>query len=100
MTNKTGTASIIHYSSCKCTRIAESVIAVYVFGLVNCFDNLFTPWNSIQSIKKKVPLDGYVNPKTLFNVLVKEANVKSKRLQIDLFSLKKSYSRGDLNSLA
>jgi len=47
-----------------------------------------------------IPFDGYVESKTLFNVVAKHGKILKKRLQIDIFAIREIHTRGELRYLA
>lgn len=44
-------------------------------------------------------IESYADSKTLFDVIEKDSGTTEKRLQIDIFSLRESYAKGELARL-
>jgi len=76
-------------------------MAAEIHGLIYGFDNAYVARSLVEEILGiKVPIDGYVDSRTLFNVVAKNAGTLEKRLQIDVLSLRESHEKQELRSLA
>ena len=94
-------ANIVHYGSSRCSRTTRSVMAAEIHGLIYGYDNAFVTKSMIEEILGvSIPIDGYVDSRTLFNVVAKFASTTEKRLQIDVQSLREAQDRQELRSLA
>ena len=95
------TANILHYGSAACNRVTRSVMAAELLALVHGFDIAYVLQQMLQDILgKSIPIDGYLDSRTVFNVIAKNGPTLEKRLQIDAFALRESHSKGELRSLA
>lgn len=100
LTDRKGNANILYYGSAKCRRVARSVMAAGLLAFVYAFDNDFVVRSMLEQIlKKKVPIDAYLESRTVFNVVAKEGSTLEKRLQIDVKTLRESYAQGELRNI-
>lgn len=53
-----------------------------------------------EVMDKKIPLDAYIDSNTVFNVIARKGPTMEKRLQIDVFALRESDTKGELRSAA
>ena len=94
-------ANIIHYGSTKCRRVARSVLAAELHALIYGFDQAYLAQHIIQTILcRDIPLDAYVDSRTVFNIVAKSSPTLEKRLQIDVHALRQSHEKGELRYLA
>ncbi len=94
-------ANILHYGSSRCQRVTRSVMAAEIHGLLYGFDNaLITKHLLRELINKDFDIHTYVDSKTLFNVVAKDAKTLEKRLQIDVWSIRESLKNGELKLLS
>jgi len=93
-------ANIIHYGSKKCRRVTRSVMAAEILALVTGFDHAFIVKHAIlELLDISVPIDAFIDSRTTFNCVAKNASTIEKRLQIDVAALRESYTRKELNCL-
>lgn len=93
-------ANIIHYGSSRCKRVTRPVIAAELHALIYGFDNAYVAKEVIDEVLGlQIPIDGYVDSKTLFNIVAKQGITLEKRLQIDVFSIRESHKKGELRYL-
>jgi hypothetical protein len=93
-------ANIVHFGSSKCKRVTRSVMAAELHGLVLGFDNAFSVREMVSEILgRKIPIDAYVDSKTVFDTVTKLGATLEKRLQIDVAALQESHLKGELRSL-
>ena len=96
----TNAANIVHYGSSRCQRVTCSVMASEIHGLLYGFDQAYVAQQILQeTLDVPIPIDAYVDSKTLFNVIAKQSSTTEKRLQIDICSLKESHARNELRTL-
>lgn len=94
-------ANVIHFGGTRCHRIARSVLTARIFGRVCGFDNAFSVQTALKEIlNKTLPINVFIDSRTLFNFVAKEGNTKGKRLQIDISALRESYTGDELNTLS
>ena len=94
------TANIIHYGSQKCRRVTRSVMAAEVLALVHGFDTAFVVKHTFfELLGRDPPIDVYVDSRTTFNCVAKNAATLEKRLQIDVAALRESHSLGEIHRL-
>ena len=94
-------ANIIHYGSSRCKRVTRSVMAAELHALVYGFDQAFVVREVFEEVLgKSIPIDGYIDSRTVFNVVAKSSATLEKRLQIDAHALRESHEKGELRYLA
>lgn len=65
------------------------------------YGNAFVARSELQKILgQNLPIDTYVDTRTVLNVITKNASTLEKRLQIDVRKLRKSHTRDELHYLA
>lgn len=100
MVDNDGVANIIHYGSSRCKRVTRSIMAAEIHGLVYGFDQTYVVREALEEVlDRKISIEVYVDSKSVFDVVVKDGSTSEKRLQIDIFALRESYSRAELNKL-
>lgn len=93
-------ANILHYGSKKCRRITRSVMAPELLALVTGFDYAYGLKVTMQELLgREMELDVFVDSRTTFNCVAKNASTLEKMLQIDVAGLRESYARGEINCL-
>ena len=93
-------ANILHYGSSKCKRVTRSVLAAELMALVHGFDQAFVIQHTLHEILgRNLPIDAYVDSRTAFNFVAKNADTMEKRLQIDANALRQSLQQGELRSI-
>ena len=76
-------------------------MAAEIFALSYGFDNAYVTQSMLREIlRSNVPIEAYVDSKTLFGVVAKYANTKEKRLQIDVAALREAHSKREIRSLS
>ena len=90
-------ANILHYGSKKCSRVTRSVMAAELLALVNGFDHAFVIQHTLQELfGRTISIDAFVDSRTTFNCVAKQAGTTESRLQIDAAAIRQSYDRGEL----
>lgn len=94
-------ANIIHYGSINCKRVTRSVMAAESLALVYGFDQAFVARDILQQVTdQQIPIDAFIDSKTVFNVVAKSGGTMEKRLQIDVNALRESHDRKELRCLS
>lgn len=94
-------AKIVNYGSSSSKRVTRSVMAAELMGIVYGFDAAFVVQHMLSEVLgKTIPLDGYVDSKTVFDIIARRGPTLEKRLQIDAHALRESYFKGELRRLA
>lgn len=76
------------------------MMAAEVPSLILGFDLYFVMRDMITDIMgNRIPLEDYVDNRTVFEVIAKDAITTERRLQIDVAALKESYIRGELDNI-
>lgn len=87
-----GVGNIVHLGSSRCKRVVGSVLAAELHGLTYGFDRAYLLNNlTSKTLSRRIPLEAYVDSKTLFYLVAKVASTTEKRLQIDVFGIRQSY---------
>lgn len=94
-------SNIIHYGSSRCRRVTRSVMAAELHALFYGFDSAYVARDILHELRgRKLDIDGYVDSRTVFNVVAKNSSTLEKRLQIDVHELRESHRKGELRYLA
>ena len=94
-------ANIIHYGSAKGKRIARCVMAAEVLGLLYRYDNAYVAAHMLSEIfGRQIPIDIFIDSRTLFNVVAKNGSTTEKRIQIDVHALRESHKKNELRYIA
>lgn len=100
MVDESGACNILHYGSSKCQRVARGVVADELFALVHGFDFAFVMSQLVEDITGlALTLEAIIDSNSVFDVLAKDSATAEKRLQIDIFALRESYSKGELDKI-
>lgn len=92
--------NILHYGSNRWKRVARSVLAAEVNGLVLGFDFLFVIRQLLfKLLGRWLRVEAFTDSKTLFNSISKDGSTTERRLQIYIFALKESYACGAFSRL-
>ena len=98
LADKHGRGNIVHYGSTTCKRVARSVMAAELHALVYGFDNAYGVREAINcTLGLNVQIHSFVDSRTVFNVVAKQATTSEKRLQIDINALRQSYQLGEMH---
>lgn len=93
-------ACIVHYGSLKCKRVVRSVMAAELLALVHGFDHAYVVQFTLKELLgSTVQIDAYVDSRTTFNCVGKNANTLEKRLLIDAAALRQSVRRGEIRKI-
>ena len=96
-----GKANLVNWGSSACQRVVRLVMAAELLALVYGFDCAFVVQSALEDIYGyAIPIHVFVDSRTVFNLIAKDANSLEKRLQIDAYAIRQSYRRGELRSLA
>jgi ribonuclease HI len=94
-------ANVVHYASQKCKRITRSVMAAELYALVHAVDTAFLLRYLVSKmLSRRVALRAYTDSKTVFDCVTKLIPTSEKRLLIDLYGLRQSYERRELDALS
>ena len=75
-------------------------MAAEIVAFVHGCDNDYTVRDLLQELLGvQVPLEGYLDSRTVFNIIAKNAMTVEKRLQIDAFGIRESCDRGEIRTL-
>jgi hypothetical protein len=86
-------SNIIYYSSTKCKRVTQSVLALEIYSIVNSFDIGIAIATTLRMITERlrlpaVPLIICTDLYSLYKCLVKLRTMIEKRLIIDIIALR------------
>jgi len=101
LTDSNNRSNIVHYGSSSCKRVTRSVMAAELHALIYGFDNAYLVRDILEEVlQQKIEIDGYLDSRTVFNVVAKSSSTLEKRLQIDVHALRESHAKGELRYLA
>jgi len=70
-------------------------MAAELHALIYGFDNAYLVRDILEEVlQQKIEIDGYLDSRTVFNVVAKSSSTLEKRLQIDVHALRTSRKRG------
>jgi hypothetical protein len=86
-------SNVIYYSSTKCKRDIQSVLALEIYSIVNSFNIGIAIATTLRIITKRlgllvIPLIIYIDLYSLYKCLVKLRITKEKRLIINIIALR------------
>ena len=101
ITDRNGSANIVHWSSIKCKRVTRSVLASELYALAHGFDIGAAIKSTIQKILQlpQLPLVLCTDSKSLYECLVKLGTTQEKRLMVDLMCLRQAYERREITEI-
>lgn len=89
------------HRSSRCKRETRSVISAEIHALILGFDQAYDIRDLLtELIGKEVEIVSYVDRKTLFYKVAKDCTTAERRLLIDIFKIKESYTRGVLKRIS
>lgn len=98
--DSTGRTNVIHYSSTMTRRVPRSSLAAELFTVVQGFDMSTAIRLTLNSIFRKNFLQRiYTDSKGLYDSIVRINSTTEKRLLTDLFMLRQSYQRREMNDV-
>ena len=94
-------ANILHWSSIKCKRVTQSVLASELYAMAHGFDMgavIKTTIEAMNILPNQTPLPLVIctNSKSLYDCLVKLGTTAEKRLMINIMCLRQSYKRREI----
>jgi hypothetical protein len=101
LADKHNKANIIHWSSIKCKRVTQSVLASELYGMAHGFDIGATIKSTLEKILQieTFSLLLCTDSKSLYDCLVKLGTTQEKRLMVDLMCLRQSYKRREITEI-
>jgi hypothetical protein len=86
-------SNVIYYSSTKCKRVIQSVLASKIYSMVNSFNIGIAIATTLRIITERlrlptIPLVIYTDSYSLYECLVKLRTTKEKRLIINIIALR------------
>ena len=98
LADTSGNANIVHWSSIKCKRVTQSVLASELYGMAHGFDYIAVIRSTLEQTLDvygitNLPLIVCTDSKSLYDYLVKLGSTTEKRLMVDLMCLRQSYER-------
>jgi hypothetical protein len=97
-------SNVIYYSSTKCKRVTQSVLASEIYSIVNSFDIGIAIVTTLRIITgclrlPAIPLVIYIDLYLLYECLVKLRTTKEKRLMINIIALRQLYERREITKI-
>ena len=97
-------SNVIYYSSTKCKRVTQSVLASKIYSIVNSFDISIAIATTLRIITERlrlpaIPLVICTNLYSLYKCLVELRTTKEKRLIINIMALRQSYERREITEI-
>lgn len=100
MVDKHNGENVVYYGSGRWHRVVWYVMVAELHVLAYAFDHAYMVRRMLERLfGHKMSLEIFVHSRTLFNVIVKDSGTAERRLLVDVFELKKSCRRGELNRI-
>ena len=100
LTDKTGTANLIHWSSIKCKRIIKNVLTSKLYVMNHVFDIETVIKTTIEKIFDiHISFILCIDSKSLYDYLMKFGITNEKRFMIDIMSFRQSYERREITEV-
>jgi hypothetical protein len=96
--------NVIHWSSTKCKRVTQSVLASETYGMVSGVDIAIAILTTLKMVTERlslpsIPLIVCTDSYSLYECLVKLGTTNEKRLMIDIMALCQSYKRPEITEI-
>jgi hypothetical protein len=96
--------NVIYYSSTKCKRVTQSVLALEIYSIVNSFDISIAIATTLRMITERLSLPAILlvictDSYSLYECLVKLGTTKEKQLIINIMALRQSYERREITKI-
>jgi hypothetical protein len=97
-------SNMIYYSSTKCKRVIQSILALEIYSIVNSFNIGITIIITLRMITERlrllvIPLVIYTDSYSLYKCFMKLRTTKEKRLMINIMALRQSYERREITEI-
>ena len=100
LTNKTGTANFIHWSSIKCKRIIKNVLTSKLYVMNHVFDIETVIKTTIEKILGiHISFILCIDSKSLYDCLMRFEITYEKRFMIDIMNFRQSYERREITEI-
>ena len=100
LTDKTGTANLIHWSSIKCKRIIKSVLTSELYAMSHVFDIEAVIKATIEKILgTHISFILCIDSKSLYDCLIRLKTINEKKFMIDIMNFRQSYERREITEI-
>ena len=100
LTDKTGRANWLHYSSYKSKRVVRSVLGGETHAFADGFDTSYLMCHDLSTVMgKKMELTMVTDSMSLFKVIVNASTTTEKRLMIDIRAAREAYEKHEIEHL-
>ena len=100
LTDASGRANILHFSSYKSMRIVCSILGGEVYAFADGFDFAFMLRHDLQEIMgQTIPMSMFTDSESLFKVIVKSTTTTGKRLMIDIQAAREAYDQSEISDV-
>lgn len=101
LTDATGKANIIHWSSVKCKRVTRSILASELYAMAHGFDAGAVIKSTVEKILAipALPMIVCIDSKSLYECLVRLGTTQEKRLMVDIMCLREAYERREITEI-
>ncbi|KAF1937171.1 hypothetical protein EJ02DRAFT_63582, partial [Clathrospora elynae] len=96
--------NVVHWSSTKCKRVTQSVLASKTYGMVSGVNIAIAILTTLKMVTERlglpsIPLIVCTDSYSLYECLVKLGTTNEKRLMIDIMALRQSYERCEITEI-
>lgn len=100
LTDGTGRANLLHFSSYKSKRIVRSVLGGETYAFADGFDAAYMlRYDLERMLMRRIPMTMLTDSESLFRVIIKASVTTEKRLMIDVRAAREAYQRGDISNV-
>lgn len=100
LTDKNGTANVLHYASYRSKRIVRSVLGGETHAFADSFDMAYTMRNYLNRIfERYIAMTMLTDSLSLFKVLINSSVMTEEKLMIDLAAAREAYERKNINHI-
>ena len=93
-------SNVIYWSSIKCKRVIQSVLAAKLYEMAHKFDiGVVIKATLGKILRSPIPLVLYTNSKSLYKCLVKLGTTQEKQLMVDVMSLRQLYEQREITEI-
>ena len=100
LTDTSGRANILHFSSYKSMRIVRSILGGEVYAFADGFDFAFLLRHDLQDIMVlTIPMSMFTDSESLFKVFLKSTTTTEKRLMINIQDNREAYDQSEISDV-
>lgn len=100
LTDNTGRANWMSFSSYKCQRVVRTVLGGETYAFADCFDMTFMiRYDMERATNVKIPLTILTDSESLFKVIVKSSTTTEKRFMINIQAAREAFETYEIDNV-